>query len=336
MSQVRYPNVVVLSILSICLFFCNSERVGSKEVINKVQTSEQLLRQALTSYGQKYRDIRAELLNLSSDELLSLYNKLEEMDWKVRLQVSILKGWHANPKQYRYIRRVVYGNEPSLEGEKYVTGKPPVDKSSEILVDLTSIYLPALLEILYKEPDLLSDYAYSVCTKTIISWNAKRAVHVYRELLMDPSISPAYRERSIQPLFELNADHLYEDLIAIYVDEKNPSELRAASLASLGSVNDNRTVSLLRDVLKDPESDIRLRCAAAEGLGNTQNPAVIDFLANQYTLAESDDLKESIIMALGAIENSKAIGPLKSIQKIESDPGLMEIIDEILEELESL
>lgn len=297
---------------------------------------ETLFEEALKSDGNRYRQIRSEVMALKSDEVVTLENKAQDPDWRVRLHAEIFRGWRTDLERYEYIRRVTYGTEPTMEPEEYLTGKPPVEKRSHVLVNLGSSYLPILLEIMYKEPDLLTKDAFNVCTKTILAWNDMRAVPVFRELLMNHTVHPAYRGSSILPLFNLNADHLYDDLISIYKDEKNPTGLRATSIATMGALKDSRAMPLLTSILTNPGFESELRCAAAGGLVETKNPAVIDLLVEQYALTDNVDLKASIILALGAIEDRRAMEPLQEIRSRESDSGLLEIIDETLEDLEQL
>jgi HEAT repeat protein len=211
-----------------------------------------------------------------------------------------------------------------------------VETSAEAIADLGSAHLPALLEMIYKEPDVLTDYAFDVCAEVIKTWNDLRAIPVYRDLFMNHSTDAAYRESSIQSLFDLNADHIYDDLLSVFKDEKNPLELRATAIASAGSLEDERAIPFLESILTNPTIQNDFRCAAAVGLGESENPKVIDLLAQQYAAADNDDLQESIITALGTIGDSKAIEPLKKIQSRESDPDLLELIEETLEDLEQL
>jgi hypothetical protein len=297
---------------------------------------ETLFEEALKSDGERYLQIRSEFLAIESDDVKALESKIQDSDWKIRLQAEIFKGWLTEREKYEYIRRVANGTESTLEPEKYMIGKPPVDVSSRTLVELGSAYLPALLEIIYKETDIMTEYAFDVCSEVANVWNDPRANPVFRDLLNNHSVNPAYRESSIQTLFELNDEHLYDNLLKIFKDEKNPLELRSTSIASLGALTDDRVIPFLESILKNPEQDIELRSAAVDGLGATKNPAVIDLLVEQYYTTENDDLKESIIFALGAIEDPKVKKSLKEIQNKESDDGLMEIINETLEDLEDL
>jgi HEAT repeat protein len=306
------------------------------EVRDTVGKFETLFEEALKSDGNRYRQIRSEVTALKSSDVTALEGKLRHPDWRVRLQAEIFRGWRTDPERYEYIRRVAHGTEPTLEPEIYITGKPHVETSSKVLADLGSGYLPALLEIIYKELDVLTDYAFDVCAKAINSWQDSRAIPVYRNILMNQTVPPAYRRSSVHWLFELNANSLFEGLTSIYEDERNPLELRVTTIASIGSLEDERAIPFLESILTKTIIQNDFRRAAAVGLGKSQNPNVIDLLAQQYASADNDDLKESIIMALGTIEDPRAIEPLKKIRSMESDPGLLEIIDETLEGLEYL
>lgn len=142
--------------------------------------------------------------------------------------------------------------------------------------------------------------------------------------------------RTVQDINDSFIFH-YEDLMAVYKDKGNDLELRASSLASLGSLDVHRAMPVLEEVLKNSKLEIRLRSAAAVGLGVIKNnQAVIDLLAKQYFLTDNEDLRREIILALRDLEAPKAIEPLRKIKSMESDSGLIETIESVLEDLEEL
>jgi hypothetical protein len=73
---------------------------------------------------------------------------------------------------------------------------------------------------------------------------------------------------------------------------------------------------------------------AAGGLAESGNPEAIGLLARHYFLTDQEDLKASIVSALGACDDHRAVEELRTIRSRESDPGLLEVIDQTLEDRE--
>jgi hypothetical protein len=324
------------SCIALIIISAISFNYNCKGINDNMEKFDELFDETIISYGKKYRDIRTKIIEMDSTDVAALEDKIQESDWKIRLHAKIFNGWRMESEKCQMIRQIANGTDPSLEGEKYLTGRPPVDICVDAIKAFGLKFFPILLEMIYKEPDLLDDYVFSVCTNTILVWNERDAIPVYKELLMDSNANPAFRELSIQPLLELKADSLHKEFLEVFEEEKNPAELRAAALSSMGTINEEQAFPYLETIFKDPETEIRFRCAAVEGLSETQNLTALDLLAEEYRTDSNDDLKESIISALNDFEDPKALEILKHIKGIESDDGLLELIDEAIEDLEEL
>jgi len=297
---------------------------------------EQYFEAALVAVGPEYRAVRSKILGLEVEEAAFLKDKLRHGAWVVRLQVEIFIGWRADPDRYAYIHQVARGTEPALERWKYRSGRPPVEKSTEIIAGLGPGYLPAVLEVLYKEPDLLDDHTISVCTQAVLVWGDRRAIPVFQAILQNQMFPWPHRARAIEALLGLEADYRYEDLLGVFNDEKNPLELRYSALASLHTADRNRAIPLFKEVLVDPKREIRLRQAAAWGLGGARDTAAIELLMEQFAAITHWDLKFDIITALGNMKDPKAAIALRQLQDLELDRGLAELMERTLEDLEKI
>jgi HEAT repeat protein len=169
-----------------------------------------------------------------------------------------------------------------------------------------------------------------------MEWKEKKAIPVYREIMLDSKKPADFRDFCIRPLLDLETENLFDDLVKVYHDKNNHPELRAAALATIGELEDNRTIPLLEKTLADTYEDASLRRAAASGLGESRKARVIPLLLEQYHSTNDLDLKKAIIFAFGSLDIAQAIEPLKRIKETEQDVGLQELINNALRDLKYL
>lgn len=324
----------VLLICFVCVGgSCRSSKESAKDKMNMQNRFESLFQESLTAAGERYHQVRGEIVSMPRSIDSNLSKEITDGDWRVSLQARIFTGWRQAHERYEYIRRVAFGKEPGLGGERSITGEPPLENSVKALADLGVQYLPALLEILSKESDSVSSYAFDVVTKTILQWGAQESLPVYRELLLNPAVAPAYRERSIMPLVKMGKEGLFDDLLSVYDRKENDRELRAAALITMGALGDPRAHRLLENAFTDPAGDIRLRGAAAYGLVESHHPAAANLLFEQYQETAEFKLRQDILFAAGMSKDRSFVGPLLRIKDKESDPKLRELIERTLEDL---
>jgi HEAT repeat protein len=321
----RWSTGRIVLVLSLLLAGCQTMKDDTP-----VEGFDELFESAVTAFGEPYRQIRSEILAFGPVLRHALEDRRRSADWEVRLQADILAGWVENPEGFEYVRRVLQGSEPSLDGPRSPTGRPLATASAGALVGLGRASLPAILEVLYKEPDTRSEYAFVVATETILAWGDRSAAPVYRTLLLDSFADSVLRERAIRPFVALQEEARFEDLLTLSFDESSPPELRASALRALGTLGDPRAPSALEEVLFDTDTDLRLRIAAALGLGETGMPLAIDMLLAGYLETDEEQLKEHLIIGLGLIQDERAIASLHALRDEEEDLLMQDLIDEVL------
>lgn len=295
---------------------------------------EDRFEKALISFSVEYRQIRDQLVAMPEQQVKLVDTDSPDYNWRVQLHYDIIQGWRKHPETFQLIRRIANGTDESLQGGKYLTGRPPIDVAVEALLKIDSSLSPALLEILLKEPDLLTDYSFVVCANTLISWNKRDAIPIFKEIFMNSRYDASFREMAMQPLLQFKADQLFEDFAKVFEDEYEPLELRAAALYNLGMLSDERSIPFLQRVFNDDQALARFRASAAGGLAETGDPKLISLFKNSYSIQMSDELREAIIFALLNFDDPEATDALRQIQKIEPNNGLQEIIDEEISDFE--
>lgn len=294
---------------------------------------EWLFKEAIRVDGDEYRKLRTDIINLAPEEASGLQKYRADSDWHASLLAEILSGWREAAEHYQFIRRVAEGIDPSLEPKKYLAGKPTIEVAVEVLMKEEKI-APVLLEMIYKEWDIISKYAFSVCNRVLVARQEPQAAPVYRELLLNANVKPEFRSSCIRPLLDLQAPNLFDDLVKVYQNNSNHLELRVAALASLGTTKDRRAVLFSEKIFSDNTIDTRFRSAAATALGESGDVNVISKLVNGYQKAKDKQLRISIIFGLGALESRQTIQPFKKLLESEQDPGLRELINNKLLDLE--
>jgi HEAT repeat protein len=130
------------------------------------------------------------------------------------------------------------------------------------------------------------------------------------------------RLRAVNQMRTLDPPIAY-GLIQQAVDDTNPRVRYAAvsQLSSLGTQDQNKTLTILRDRLKDSEPDVQ--AAAADSIGALQLTAAFDDLQALYQHSTEWLVKFSIIAALGELGDPRGFELLKDA--IHSDNELMQM-----------
>jgi hypothetical protein len=316
----------------IIIFGCDNNK-GKAEMNGKLN---ELLKAAVESRDEKYVALRKEIIAGRGDIVSELRDKISDPDWRIGLQAEICLAWRGDPKQAEYIRRLAEGRDESLEPQKYLTHKPPMEKVIEKINQVGPAAAPILIEMIYKEPAATTDYAFTAIDLILTEWQDSRAINVFREIMLDSEMKTAFRLMAMSPLVELKAENLYDDLLKIFENTENPQDLRESALTVIGSTGDDRAIPFLEQFLLDTNLQSEFRQAAAAGLGETQSNAVLSILLSQYDKTSDLDLREAILFALGDIETIETLKSLRQLREIEKDEGLRELIDNNIESLEYL
>ena len=112
---------------------------------------------------------------------------------------------------------------------------------------------------------------------------------------------------ALQSLFEADQDRAY----AFVADLLKPGStadpaLRAAAVSLLGSHGGPRSVPILLDIARNPQSDLKLRLTAVRQLGEQNSDAVVDELGKLYDAERTPELKTQILRAFAEMHNARA------------------------------
>lgn len=297
---------------------------------------QQLFDTAVQSSGAEYVAARKKLSALPSAQIEQVRSQTSHPDWRVALQVEIILGWSHDSDRYKLARELADGTHPSLKPERYQSGKPTPEIAARAILQLGSPIAPAMMELVYKEGDLTSNYAFSVSSKTLVTWGGPVVVNLYRELLADSRRKLERRMGAIRPLIDLRAVSLFDDLLVVVANPRNEEKLRTVALTSTGETGDPRAFSLLKETLETANSPLSMKVAAADGLGSVRNADVATVLLRNYAPSAPGDLRAAIINALHMSQSKSAIEPLRKVMAVEPDEELRRVARNAIRDLNLL
>jgi HEAT repeat protein len=118
------------------------------------------------------------------------------------------------------------------------------------------------------------------------------------------------RIQGINQIRQLDAATAYELIRPVVVDKNVRVRYAAVSiLASIGQVNPDHTLELLRAGLQDPEPDVQ--AAAADAIAGLKLTAGFEDLQQLYTSSQEWIVRFSIISALGELGDARAMDMLR-------------------------
>ncbi len=125
---------------------------------------------------------------------------------------------------------------------------------------------------------------------------------------------------ALQSLFEADEERAYAFVADLLKPGSNPDPtLRAAAVSLLGSHGGPRAVPILLDIARNPQTDLKLRLTAIKRLGEQNNEAVVDGLAQLYDAERTPELKRQLLRAFSEMHTPRAEAKLVEAARTSDD-----------------
>ena len=288
----------------------------------------ELFANATASRGVAYRQARDEILALreqARDAAIHDLNRLaaDSSDWHRQLTAQMIAGWFARRPMFERCTSYVKGNLP---GPRPLPGFTAGHRAKAIAT-LGQEATPRVLEMLWKTPEYGDSSESSALFGALAILKDRRAVMPMSELIEEaPSVD--IQTSALRVLAAIGEPKALELLFTYANDPAADRALRVYSICRLGGFKGPEVSRSLTRILLDEKRPTDERAAAADALETQLDPSTRPFVLEALNKSWDENIILTLVSILGEIGTEEDVPALTRVSTFNTN--VAEAVDDAI------